>query len=613
MTVVEGWGGGRSRWVDEGVEEKYWVWGSQRRIRTAVSCSIVGCGKSTLRLRSLYSYTTGSSNIGDRGRQRIGVRNGSHGADLGTIAYHPQTKFRVATVSLGVLTDVYQEPHYREPDFVMSDSEDSTVTYTEVSSLFEDLSDIGSPGVYGLPMMLEDPYVKAALQAPPSPDYVPEDDVLPAEEQPLPVAVSPTADLPSYITESNLEEDPEEDDEDHEEDLADYPDDRDDNEEESSGDNADDDEEDKDKDEEEDEHLAPDDSIPPPTCRTTVRMSTRDQTPIPFSPAAEVDRFLTISTPPPSPLTSYSSPLPHIPSPPLPVSSPLPVSPPPLPASPTYPLGYRAAMILAGVFEFMLPPQKRLCIALGLRFKVDESSSTPTARPTGGFRADYGFVSTLDDEIRRDPKREVGYGIIDTWDKMVEDMQGTPAVIDVEGLSEQMTDFVMTVRKDTNEIYERLDDAQDDRSLMSDKLNMLHRDRRAHARTARLMESDAKISHKAWVQSMDASDTARSETISAIEMLWEWRGIANLAFIQLGWVSRVDDRVLQGRGMGAKQGAGWFWYWREKGYTSWAVTERAPQTTVLAQQTEIGELLAADRRRQTQLTEALTLMRTLQT
>ncbi|GKG50615.1 hypothetical protein Tco_0521715, partial [Tanacetum coccineum] len=34
--------------------------------------------------------------------------------------------------------------------------------------------------------------------------------------------------------------------------------------------------------------------------------------------------------------------------------------------------------------------------------------------PTGGFRADYGFVATLDDEIRRDPKRDIGYGITDT-------------------------------------------------------------------------------------------------------------------------------------------------------------------------------------------------------
>ncbi|GJX80933.1 hypothetical protein Tco_0329082 [Tanacetum coccineum] len=128
------------------------------------------------------------------------------------------------------------------PDFVMSDSEDFTVTYTEVSSPFEDLSDIGSPGVvvYGynrLPMMPEEPYVEAALQAPPpSPDYMPgpkdpqapppldfvpkpvypefmppEDDVLPAEEQPLPAAVSPTAESPGYIDESDPDEGPEED------------------------------------------------------------------------------------------------------------------------------------------------------------------------------------------------------------------------------------------------------------------------------------------------------------------------------------------------------------------------------------------------------------------
>ncbi|GKF77218.1 hypothetical protein Tco_0229688, partial [Tanacetum coccineum] len=34
------------------------------------------------------------------------------------------------------------------------------------------------------------------------------------------------------------------------------------------------------------------------------------------------------------------------------------------------------------------------------------SSSAPTARPTRGFRAYYGFVFTLDDEIRREPERE---------------------------------------------------------------------------------------------------------------------------------------------------------------------------------------------------------------
>ncbi|GKA06027.1 hypothetical protein Tco_0685147, partial [Tanacetum coccineum] len=43
-----------------------------------------------------------------------------------------------------------------------------------------------------------------------------------------------------------------------------------------------------------------------------------------------------------------------------------------------------------------------------------ESLSTPTARPTRGFRVDYGFDATLDDEIRRDLERYVGYGITDT-------------------------------------------------------------------------------------------------------------------------------------------------------------------------------------------------------
>ncbi|GJS97773.1 hypothetical protein Tco_0804741 [Tanacetum coccineum] len=154
--------------------------------------------------------------------------------------------------------------------------------------------------------------------------------------------------------------------------------------------------------------------------------------------------------------------------------------------------------------------QKRLCITLGSRFKVGESSSAPTARPTRDFKRDYGFIDTLDDEIRRDPKRDVGYGITDTWDEMVEAMQELPAT-DVAELSQRMTDFVMTINQDTNEIYGRLDDARDDRSLMSGQLNLLRRDRRAHARTTRLMKSEARLSREAWVQSMDASDTIRSE------------------------------------------------------------------------------------------------------
>ncbi|GKD95729.1 hypothetical protein Tco_1379626 [Tanacetum coccineum] len=88
-------------------------------------------------------------------------------------------------------------------------------------------------------------------------------------------------------------------------------------------------------------------TIPPPhpAYRVTARMSIRDETPISLPFREEVERLLALPSPPPSPLSPWSSPLPQIPSPSLPVSPPSPVSPPPLPASLTYPLGYRAAMI----------------------------------------------------------------------------------------------------------------------------------------------------------------------------------------------------------------------------------------------------------------------------
>nr|GEX89987.1 hypothetical protein [Tanacetum cinerariifolium] len=160
----------------------------------------------------------------------------------------------------------------------------SVVTYTSVYTdseprrVFwgadEELSDAGSPrvivyGYDGLPMM---------PVAPPSPDYIPgpkEPKTLPAPqdedkhelmfiqlhdpdfEQPLPPVVSPTAESPGYVDESDLEEDLEEYEEDETKDgpvsnLMDK--DRDNDDIDSSGYAADNEDADE---EEEEEYLAP--------------------------------------------------------------------------------------------------------------------------------------------------------------------------------------------------------------------------------------------------------------------------------------------------------------------------------------------------------------------
>ncbi|GJS00864.1 hypothetical protein Tco_0317372 [Tanacetum coccineum] len=241
---------------------------------------------------------------------------------------------------------------------VMSDLKDSTVTYT------------------------------AAL---PSPDYVPGLEEL-GQAPPLLVFVLEMV-YPEFMPpedDSDLEEDLEkDDDEDHEEDPVDYPIDRDD-----------------------EEDLEEDPTIILLTKETMMMMMMLRRTRTRMRMRMRRRRRSTQLRP------TLSHHLYIKPSPPLPVSPPLPISPPPLPASPTYPLGYKAAMIQlraespSASYSLSLPlpivlPRTKASMAMMRvsapstcpRYKVDESSSAPTARPTRGFRADYGFVGTFDDEI----------------------------------------------------------------------------------------------------------------------------------------------------------------------------------------------------------------------
>nr|GFC06376.1 hypothetical protein [Tanacetum cinerariifolium] len=67
-------------------------------------------------------------------------------------------------------------------------------------------------------------------------------------------------------------------------------------------------------------------------------------------------------------------------------------------------------------------------------------------------------------------------------------LQGAPVSTDTE-LGGYVREFESRVRQNMDEIYTRFDDEQTERQLLAGRLNMLFRDRRAHAHTRLLMEA----------------------------------------------------------------------------------------------------------------------------
>nr|GFB74406.1 hypothetical protein [Tanacetum cinerariifolium] len=120
---------------------------------------------------------------------------------------------------------------------------------------------------------------------------------------------------------------------------------------------------------------------------------------------------------------------------------------------------------------------------------------------------------------------------------------GAPVSTDTE-LGGYVREFETRVRQDMDEIYMRLDDEQTERQLLVGRLNMLFRDRRADACTRHLMETEARMSREACVRVTDVSDLVHGKVMSL-------------------------------------------------------------RTTVLGQMSEIKKLQAADRRRQTMISELL--------
>ncbi|GJV64146.1 hypothetical protein Tco_1474974 [Tanacetum coccineum] len=249
------------------------------------------------------------------------------------------------------------------------------------------------------------------------PEYIPLEDEheFPAEEQPLPPVDSPTTESPGYVTESDLEEDPNDGDDDDGD---------------SSGDDVDgEDEDDEEEEDEEEEHLAPADStivvpvdepvfppkgtesiIPPPSTDITirVRITVRPQASISLPPEAK--------------------------------GAPL--------------LGMAHLHVITTTVPYP--------------YEVGESS---TATPTRGRGIDYGFVITVDAEERRQGIRDVGYGIRDTW---VDPAEAVPEIapMTVGEVNTRVTELAELHEHDTQDLYALLEDAQDSRSRISQRVDM---------------------------------------------------------------------------------------------------------------------------------------------
>nr|GEV23590.1 reverse transcriptase domain-containing protein [Tanacetum cinerariifolium] len=73
----------------------------------------------------------------------------------------------------------------------------------------------------------------------------------------------------------------------------------------------------------------------------------------------------------------------------------------------------------------------------------------------------------------------------------------------------RVTELSTTFDLETSMIYAMIEEKRDDQALQRAQVNRLFRDRRYHARTASLMEGEARASRTAWAQSMDASNAAR--------------------------------------------------------------------------------------------------------
>nr|GEZ37823.1 hypothetical protein [Tanacetum cinerariifolium] len=166
------------------------------------------------------------------------------------------------------------------------------------------------------------------------------------------------------------------------------------------------------------------------------------------------------------------------------------------------------------------PPRKRLCLStLGSRYEVGESS-------TRGRGVDYGFADTVEAEIRHRGIEEVGYGIRDTW---IDPEEAVPEIepTTLEKVNTRVTELAELHEHDTQDLYTLLEDAQDGRTRISQRVAMdsqrvdlLMGDRMTLQETVWIVEEEAYAAREAWAHSVGLSQTVHHELQTLREQVY---------------------------------------------------------------------------------------------
>ncbi|GJS80968.1 hypothetical protein Tco_0747509 [Tanacetum coccineum] len=238
-----------------------------------------------------------------------------------------------------------------------------------------------------------------------------------------------------------------------------------------------------------------------------------------------------------------------------------------------------------------LHPSPRISISLPpeaegerlARYEIGESS---TARPVRGQGIDYGFVSTVDAEERRQGIRDVGYGIRDTW---VDPAEAVPEIapMTVGEVNTRVVGLAELHERDTQDLYALLEDAQDGRSRISQRVEMnsqrvdlLMGDRMTLQETVWMVEEEAYASREAWAHSIGLSQATHQELQTHRDHVYAHETYLQAHQTQL----QLQSTLIQ-------------------------TQHQVHETRFHMQQTELAALRETDRRRQDQMVETLRVIR----